>query len=562
MGGLGVGPERAELGLDGGTEFCGGHGEALAVRECIDGGHGVGEGLDGLGFPAGAREDVAAAFEPAFLAGRVLGEGIESCEGGVDAAGLLLEVEGHEEEAGDRAHAGDSLVEVGEDGVGVGRGGFELGAGLVEVKLWDGLDAGDGKDGVEVGDGLGMALEAAKDLGADGEGERLGWLGLDDGVEELEGLVEPALVAGEEGEANAGGVEVWLDFEGGGEVAACGFEVSMGAIDLGTLEQQPGFLGVLGDFEGKGDDHFEVVAMGEGTAGGEEGREDECREVDGERFHVGLDMDAALEDERGGAIETDVLEGLARAVECHLELVSALDLDPHGAGEPVDGGGDEGGGGDAGATGEGLALDAAFIGSDADAAMAEELGEVDVGAAGLEVGMMAQRGSLLLDHGFVGVWDEDDGVGYAGVDGMDDHGLAVHGDGLMEAEVGGVREADGDPIAGEGGVNDAGEGFEGDLLARPTGDALDEAGKATGAVPAHFRVGAVRVIEAPCPVCPSRGAGDEEHEAVGSDAELPVAEAGDGGPVESHAVVAVVEQDEVIARAAHLEEVERHWVAG
>src|SRR5687767_13852639 len=91
----------------------------------------------------------------------------------------------------------------------------------------------------------------------------------------------------------------------------------------------------------------------------------------------------------------------------------------------------------------------------------------------------------VLDHGFVGVWHEADGVGDAGVEGMDG-GLA---DGkldlFVESKVFWVREIHADAVAFEGRRDDTGDGFETGAAVGAGDGALDITREAAGTVAAH-----------------------------------------------------------------------------
>lgn len=273
----------------------------------------------------------------------------------------------------------------------------------------------------------------------------------------------------------------------------------------------------------------------------------------------GLEVDTAFEDEVGGTTEAYVLEAVGGGVELDSEQVATLDLDFDGGGEAEASGGHQGAGGDAGTAGEGFAFDTAFIGTDADAAWGEDLDEIDVGAARSEVGMESEASAFFLDLGLVGIGDHDHGMGDAGIEGVDGHRAGLGGDGLVQLQVAGWGEVDGDLVVFEVGGDGTGGGGEGDGFAGGGAEGvLDEAGEAAGSVAAHFRIGTVGVPELPGPGRVSGGMGGEEHEAVGADAELAMAEAGHLFAGGGEQAAAVIGDDEVVTGAGHLGEFEEH----
>ena len=218
-------------------------------------------------------------------------------------------------------------------------------------------------------------------------------------------------------------------------------------------------------------------------------------------------------------------------------------------------------GGHAGAAGERLALDTAFVGAHADEVRPLHLDEVHVRSARAEMRMEAELMPERHDHGFVRVRHEHHGVRHPRVERMHVELAGAGGDRLAEAQAVRRGEPDGHAFAVERGGDDAGGGLEGGLAGR-TGELLDVAAEAAGAVAAHLGVRSVGVPELPRPLGLPRGTGHQQHQAIGADAELAMAELGHllAGEVES--AVAVVGHDEVVARPAHLHEIQSHGRGG
>ncbi len=161
------------------------------------------------------------------------------------------------------------------------------------------------------------------------------------------------------------------------------------------------------------------------------------------------------------ACQTYVRRAAFAAVEAYLEFSAALHTNADGRLKMMQFGGDESRGGHTGAAGEGFALDSALVGADADGIRAEELGEIDVGPARGEMGMVSDFGANGANHGFVGVVGEEDGVRDAGIDGMNGCLAGLQGHELVEAEVAWRRQVDGDVLAMEGSGNNPSLGLKG-----------------------------------------------------------------------------------------------------
>ena len=228
-------------------------------------------------------------------------------------------------------------------------------------------------------------------------------------------------------------------------------------------------------------------------------------------------------------------------------------------------GSDDCGGGDAGAAGEGFAFDAALVGADADLAGAENLDEVYIGAARGEVWMETNFVAEVLDHRFISIGDEDDGVRNPGVERM--HGGLADGklDLFVEAKVFWVGEIDADAVTFEGGGNDAGDGFETGTAVGAGDGALDVAGETASAVAAHFGGAAVVIVKVPRPIGFALTRWNQQHEAIRADTALAMANLHDIVGLEFDFPVAIIDENEVVSRPVHLCETNDHqWanVAG
>jgi hypothetical protein len=88
-------------------------------------------------------------------------------------------------------------------------------------------------------------------------------------------------------------------------------------------------------------------------------------------------------------------------------------------------------------------------------------------------------------------------------------------------------------------------------------EVIDETAEAAGAVTAHFGFTAVSVVVTHFEVT-AFGGGFDEEEAIGTDAAVAVAEAGDLVSGEGEAKVTIVEHDEVIPGTVHFDELQLH----
>src|SRR5207247_4757711 len=115
----------------------------------------------------------------------------------------------------------------------------------------------------------------------------------------------------------------------------------------------------------------------------------------------------------------------------------------------------------------------------------EHLDEVDVGAFGSEMGVTADFRAKLLDHGPVGIGHEKHGMGHAGVERMQDLKAGGERHLLVEPQIFGLGQIDGDAVALKTGFNDAGTGFPGEIASEARA-LLNEARESASAVSAHF----------------------------------------------------------------------------
>ena len=98
----------------------------------------------------------------------------------------------------------------------------------------------------------------------------------------------------------------------------------------------------------------------------------------------------------------------------------------------------------------------------------------------------------------------------------------------------------------------AGGSFEGKLFQRP-GGAIRETRETARAIAAHLGLAAVGVVIAHPEIGPVRRALEHEH-AIGPDPAVPVADARDLLARQREVARAIVEQDEIVARAVHFRE--------
>jgi hypothetical protein len=226
-------------------------------------------------------------------------------------------------------------------------------------------------------------------------------------------------------------------------------------------------------------------------------------------------------------------------------------------GESIKPGRDEGGGCDSGSACECFAFDAAFVSPDPDHVWAEQLDEVNVCAARGKVVVESNFGPEGLHLDFAGVLNEEHCVGHAGIQGVDRLDASCERQLFIEPQVSGIGQVHCHQLVIERGPDDSGSGFEACSFI-DTCQALDKAGEAAGAVPAHLRGPAVAVEEFPRPVSLFGVAWLQEQETVGADALMAVAQGDDLTWGELELLLPIIDQDEVVAGSAHLGELQNH----
>jgi len=259
-----------------------------------------------------------------------------------------------------------------------------------------------------------------------------------------------------------------------------------------------------------------------------------------------LNFNFPIKNEIGGASEMDVVEGAVLLPKADFQCVAPLDLHGDGRGESMQGGGDQGGGGDARPAGQRFAFDAAFVSSSPDLVRAKHVNEVGVRTFGREMGMETYFVAKVLDHRFVRVRDKDDGVRNAGVEGVNRFQAGGKLNFFVQAKISRGGQIDLGPIGGAGGGDDAGSGFESGSAVGP-GLPLNIAGKTTGAIPAHIRRAAF--------------AGDQEEQAIRTDAALAMAQFDDILCSEVDVPFPIIDQHEVVSGSVHLGKTNQHWSA-
>ena len=270
------------------------------------------------------------------------------------------------------------------------------------------------------------------------------------------------------------------------------------------------------------------------------------------------EFDFAVEDEVGGAGEGDLGEGLvAVGLITDFEGFAAGDVDLHGGGGAVEELVEDGRGDHTGAAGEGLAFHATFVGADGDVIIGEDLHEVGVGAVRLEVIVVADGGTDFHDIDCGEVIDKGDGMGDAGVEGMDGGCEALGGDRSVELQIDGVGHGDADEVAFEFGGEGAGDGFEGDAFLWGVEEALGVAAEAAGSIATHLGFSAVGVVVAKFEISTILGRlGGEE--SVCPDSAVAVTDRGDLLLAEGNGEVAVVDHHEVVSGSVHFGEGQAH----
>ena len=246
--------------------------------------------------------------------------------------------------------------------------------------------------------------------------------------------------------------------------------------------------------------------------------------------------------------------------EADFEAVASTDADADGFGG-WSGGAEvvqEGAGDNAGAAGEGLGFDAAFVGADEEFAGAFDLDEVGVGSTRGKGIVVTESRAETVDVGGFQIFNKDDCMGDAGVEEMDFEFRTVHGEEGGGAIVRGVAHGEFDmAVLQKIRTDESGLSFEGNGGLCGAEKPCAVAGETTRAVAAHFGLAAVAVMVAHPEVGTAFGGFDRE-EAIGSDAAVAVAEMGDGFPGKSPVQIAVVEQDEIVARTVHFCERKLH----
>src|SRR5438477_11969605 len=117
-------------------------------------------------------------------------------------------------------------------------------------------------------------------------------------------------------------------------------------------------------------------------------------------------------------------------------------------------------------------------------------------------------------------------MGHAGIDRMNHLVASRERKLLIQAQILRGGEADRNPLVLKPSGDDPGLGLERKILFG-TGKFLHETGEAAGAIAAHFADTAVAVMKLPGPIRFSRGAVDQDDEAIGTDTALAIAEVND-----------------------------------
>ncbi len=206
---------------------------------------------------------------------------------------------------------------------------------------------------------------------------------------------------------------------------------------------------------------------------------------------------------------------------------------------------------DAGPAGERLVLDAALVGADDERRRLGDLDEIDVCAA-REDWAAADGAALRDDVGLLGVGHEDDGVWHAGVHEMILDLAPAEVGALVELCVGWRGQVDADVVANVFRGDEAGGRGEVDALGIGAAQGMDEAGEAAGAVAAHLGFATVGIIIAHAEIGVGAVGGFNREHAVGPDAEMAVAKPLDLRGGQRAIERAVVDDNEVVAGAAHL----------
>ena len=150
-------------------------------------------------------------------------------------------------------------------------------------------------------------------------------------------------------------------------------------------------------------------------------------------------------------------------------------------------GGDQDRGDRAGPAGQCLVLHAPLVSPDAERAGIEDRDEIGIRPGGLIVFMAADRAAGVEDIEAIGITDEMDDMGHAGVDAVNEKRLVFDLDLVVDHEVLRIGETELDDIAPYFGVDDPGNRLEGQLLARNPHE-IGEPGGAPAAVPAHLHL--------------------------------------------------------------------------
>ena len=202
-----------------------------------------------------------------------------------------------------------------------------------------------------------------------------------------------------------------------------------------------------------------------------------------------------------------------------LERLIGTGKNAHRTLEIVAPGGGKGGSGGPRAAGERFALDAALIGSDAQAAGGIKRGEVHIGAGGAKGGMGANGGSESHPLIQLEIVHKENGVGNAGVEALQRPGVELH----LPVNIAWLGHFDLDALALDFRLQESMHGFDAVVLAHAS-QIADKLGQTADAVAAHFRFAAIGVKNAHAVVCFLRRF--QQNQAIRADAALPLAKAG------------------------------------
>ncbi len=186
------------------------------------------------------------------------------------------------------------------------------------------------------------------------------------------------------------------------------------------------------------------------------------------------------------------------------------------------------------------------------------LHEVHIGAPRPKVGMMPKFTPPRQNHRLIRIGNEHHGVGNARVQRTDLDPTSGRLDQLTQPQPVRGGQVHRHPFSFKLRKDHPRNGLERQRRLRPVGDPLNIACETSRPVAAHLRVRSIRIPELPGPISPPFCVGHQQHQPVGSNPELAVAQPRHGLPRQTNRPGAVVRDNKIVPGPGHLGELQQH----